>query len=161
MANFINVLPDSVIKDIQKIYKNSDDIFGSMTQAGAKVVEKNIRANAPKGVRNEPKLMNKLKVSRVYKTPSDGGINTKTAFFYGNGSESGYFNNRTGAKTPIPLVLNAFEYGTKERYTKEGLHRGRIEAPTKHPFLRKSFNKAEIEKAMLNEQEKASGGLLK
>lgn len=161
MANFINVLPDSVIKDIQKIYKNSDEIFGSMTQAGAKVVEKNIRRNAPKGVRNEPKLMNKLKVSRVYKTPSDGGINTKTAFFYGNGSESGYFNNRTGAKTPIPLVLNAFEYGTKERYTKEGLHRGRIEAPTKHPFLRKSFNKTEIEKAMLNEQEKASGGLLK
>lgn len=161
MANFINVLPDSVIKDIQKIYKNSDEIFGSMTQAGAKVVEKNIRRNAPKGVRNEPKLMNKLKVSRVYKTPSDGGINTKTAFFYGNGSESGYFNNRTGAKTPIPLVLNAFEYGTKERYTKEGLHRGRIEAPTKHPFLRKSFNKSEIEKAMLNEQEKASGGLLK
>lgn len=161
MANFINVLPDDVIKDIQKIYKNADDIFGSMTQAGAKVVEKNIRANAPIGVRNEPKLMNKLKVSRTYKTPSDGGINTKTAFFYGKGSESGYYNNRNGAKTPIPLVLNAFEYGTKERYTKEGLHRGRIETPTKHPFLRKSFNKGQIEKAMLNEQVKASGGLLK
>ena len=86
MANFINVLPDDVIKDIQKIYKNSDEIFGSMTQAGARVVEKNIRANAPKGVRNEPKLMNKLKVSRTYKTPSDGGINTKTAFFYGKPS---------------------------------------------------------------------------
>ena len=161
MANFINVLPDDVMKDIQKIYNNSDDIFGSMTQAGAKVVEKNIRSNAPKGVRNEPKLMNRLKVSRTYKTPSDGGINTKAAFFYGNGSESGYFNNRTGAKTPIPLVLNAFEYGTKERYTKEGLYRGRIETPTKHPFIRKSFNKAQIEKAMLNEQVKASGGLLK
>lgn len=161
MANFNVVLPDGVIKDIQKIYKNSDDIFGSMTQKGARVVEKNIRANAPKGVRNEPKLMNKLKVSRTYKTPSDGGINTKTAFFFGEGSESGYFNNRTGAKTPIPLVLNAFEYGTKERYTKEGLHRGRIEYPTKHPFLRKSFNRGDIEKAMMDEQVKKSGGLLK
>ena len=161
MANFNVVLPDGVIKDIQKIYKNSDDIFGSMTQAGAKTVEKNIRANAPKGVRNEPKLMNKLKVSRTYKTPSDGGINTKTAFFFGEGSESGYFNNRTGQKTPIPLVLNAFEYGTQERYTKEGQHRGRIEYPTKHPFLRKSFNRSEIEKAMMDEQVKKSGGLLK
>lgn len=161
MANFINVLPDDVIKDIQKIYKNSDDIFGGMTQAGARVVEKNIRANAPKGVRNEPKLMNKLKVSRTYKTPSDGGINTKTAFFYGKGSESGYFNNRTGQKTPIPLVLNAFEYGTTERYTKEGAYRGKIEYPVKHPFLRRSFNKGQIEKAMYDEQVKLSKGLLK
>ena len=161
MGRFNMILPDDVMKDFEKIYKNSDEIFGSMTQAGAKVVEKNIRSNAPKGVRNEPKLMNKLRVSRVYKTPSDGGINTKIAFFYGKGSESGYFNNKNGRKTPIPLVLNAFEYGTKERYTKEGSYRGRIEVPTKHPFIRKSFKKTEIEKAMLNEQIKASGGLLK
>lgn len=161
MASFINVLPDDVMRDIQKIYKNSDEIFGSMTQAGARVVEKNIRSNAPKGVRNEQKLMNRLRVSRVYKTPSDGGINTKTAFFYGNGSESGYFNNRNGKKVPIQLVLNAFEYGTKERYTKEGAYRGQIITPTKHPFMRKSFNKKQIESAMLKEQEKASGGLLK
>ena len=62
MANFINVLPDDVIKDIEKIYKNSEKIFGSMTQAGAKVVEKNIRANAPKGVRNEPKQIGRAHV---------------------------------------------------------------------------------------------------
>ena len=161
MAKFQMVLPDSTLKDIEKIYKNTEKIFGAMTKAGAETVEKNIRKNAPKGVRDEPKLMNKLKVSRTYKTPSDGGINTKTAFFYGEGSESGYFNNRNGKKTPIPLVLNAFEYGTKERYTKEGSYRGQIQTPTKHPFLRKSFKKDEIERAMLNAQEKESGGLLK
>lgn len=161
MARLNMILPDSILKDFEKIYKNSDEIFGAMTQAGAKVVEENIRSNAPRGVRDEPKLMDKLRISRTYKTPSDGGINTKVAFFYGNGSESGYFNNKNGKKTPIALVLNAFEYGTRERYTNNGLYRGRIETPTKHPFIRKSFKKAQIEKAMLKAQIEASGGLLK
>ena len=103
MARFEFELPNDIIKDMQKIYKNADEIFGKMTQAGADVVESNIRANVPDGIRNS-KMMRCLKITKVFKTPSDDGINTKVAFY-------GYFENENGKKTPAPLVANVFEYG--------------------------------------------------
>lgn len=140
MAKFNMELPNDIMKDFQKIYNNSEKIFGEMTQAGAEVVEKNIRANVPKGIRNS-EMMKNLKITRVYKTPSDDGINSKVGFY-------GYFKDKDGRIKPAPLVANVFEYG-------------RSDAPfPKHPFLRKSFKKSEIEKAMLDVQKKASGGLL-
>ena len=140
MAKFNLELPNDIIKDIQKVSKNADEIFGKMTQAGAAVVEKHIRANVPKAIANS-RMMDCLKVTDVYKTPSDDGINTKVAFY-------GYFDNENGKRTPAPLVANVFEYG-------------RSNAPfPKQPFLRKSFKKKEIEEAMLKEQKRASGGLL-
>jgi len=131
-------LPNDIIKDIEKISKDSDKIFGEMTKAGAAVVEKNIIANVPKSIR-ESNMMKCLKVTNVYKTPSDDGINTKVAFY-------GYFENEDGKTVPAPLVANVFEYG------KSGF--------AKRPFLRKSFKKKEIEDAMMQAQIKASGGLL-
>ena len=131
-------LPNDIIKDIQKISGNADKIFGEMTQAGAEVVEHNIISNVPQGIRNS-KMMRCLKITKVYKTPSDDGINTKVAFY-------GYFENRDGKKTPAPLVANVFEYG------KSGFQ--------KQPFMRKSFKKSQIEQAMLKAQKEASGGLL-
>ena len=54
----------------------------------------------------------------------------------------GYFTNRNGERVPAPLVANMFEYGSSTRkYPKQ-------------PFFRQSFNKGEIEKAMLRVQEK-------
>ncbi len=138
MAQFEMQLPESIINDIKKIYKESDKIFGEMTTAGAKVVEVNIKTNVPKSFLNS-EIMNCLEITRVYKTPSDDGINTKVAFY-------GYFKNHRGKITPAPLVANVFEYGTSKI--------------AKQPFLRKSFRKAQIEKAMLEAQKKASGGLL-
>jgi hypothetical protein len=111
-----------------------------MTQAGAEVVEHNIRANVPDGIRNS-KMMRCLKITKVYKTPSDDGINTKVAFY-------GYFENENGKKTPAPLVANVFEYG-----------RSNADFP-KQPFMRKSFKKKEIEQEMMKVQKQASGGLL-
>jgi hypothetical protein len=74
-------------------------------------------------------------VSRVYKTPSDDGINCQAMIV-------GYFTNRNGERIPAPLVANMFEYGSSNRkYPKK-------------PFFRQSFNKAQIEKAMLRVQEK-------
>lgn len=138
MAKFNLELPTDVMNDIKRIYDNADEIFGEMTTAGAEVALKNIRANVPASFRNS-NIMKCLKTTRVYKTPTNGGINTKVAFF-------GYFENHEGRRVPAPLVANVFEYG-------------RSDFP-KRPFFRKSFRKAEIEQAMLEAQKKASGGLL-
>ena len=70
MAKFQMELPNQVIKDIQKIYDNSEEIFGEMTRAGADVVNHNIIANVPESIRNS-EMMKCLKVTKTYKTPSD------------------------------------------------------------------------------------------
>ena len=140
MAKFNLELPTDILKDLQQIYNDSDKIFGEMTRAGAEVVEKNIISNVPQSIRNS-KMMECLKITKTYKTPSDDGINTKVGFF-------GYFQNENGETVPAPLVANVFEYG-----------RSNLPFP-KHPFLRKSFNKSDIEQAMLKAQREASGGIL-
>lgn len=140
MARFNVELPNDIIKDFERIYGDTDKILGEMTKAGAEVVEKNIIANMPQSIRNS-KMMDCLKITKVYKTPSDDGINTKVGFY-------GYFQNEEGKIVPAPLVANVFEYG-----------RSNLPFP-KHPFMRKSFKKKEIEAAMLKAQKQASGGLL-
>lgn len=140
MAKFELQLPDEIMRDFQRIHDNSEEIFGAMTKAGAEVVESNIKANLPQSIRNS-KMMDCLRVTRTYKTPSDDGINTKVGFY-------GYFQNENGETVPAPLVANVFEYG-----------RSNLPFP-KQPFMRKSFKKAQIEQAMLDAQRKASGGLL-
>lgn len=138
MARFNMELPTEIIKDIEYINGNSDKIFGEMTQAGANVTINNVKNNISKSF-VDSEIMNCLKITRVYKTPTDEGINTKVGFF-------GYFTNKNGVKTPAPLVANVFEYG------KSGF--------TKQPFFRRSFKKAQIEKAMLEAQKRFSKGLL-
>ena len=101
MAKFQMELPTDVIKDFERISKDSEKIFGDMTKAGAEVVEKNIIANVPQSIRNS-NMMKCLKITRVYKTPSDDGINTKVGFY-------GYFENEDGKTVPAPLVANVFE----------------------------------------------------
>ena len=138
MAKFEMQLPESLMKDFKKIHDNADEIFGKMTEAGAEVALNNIRANVPESFKNS-NIMQCLKITKTYKTPSDDGINTKVGFY-------GYFMNHNNVKTPAPLVANVFEYGST--------------TVQKKPFLRKSFRKEEIQKAMLEAQKKASGGLL-
>ena len=138
MAQFKMELPKEIMDDFQKIYNNADEIFGAMTKAGADVAMNSIKANAPASLRDSA-IMRNLKITQTYKTPSDDGINTKVAFY-------GYFVNKQGRVVPAPLVANVFEYG-KSNFPKQ-------------PFVRKSFSKAKITKAMLEAQKKASGGLL-
>ena len=140
MARFSLELPAAIMKEFEKIQGNTEEIFGEMTKAGAEVVMQNIRASVPDGIRNS-EMMDCLRITDVYKTPSDDGINTKVAFY-------GYFTNRNGEKIPAPLVANVFEYGRSNLK----FH--------KQPFMRKSFKKKQIEEAMLKAQKKASGGLL-
>lgn len=140
MAKLVIDIDDSVLKDISYIDKQFDHIFGGMTKAGAEVVYKNVISALPESLRSSG-FSSHVKLSRVYKTPSDDGINTKVMI-------TGYFINKDGRKTPAPLVANMFEYGSsKKKYPK-------------HPFFRKSFKKSQIMKAMEEEQKKLSGGLL-
>lgn len=131
-------LPTEVMKEIEKVAKNADDILGGMTKAGAEVVYSNIKASVPPSFRSS-NIMKCLKITRTYKTPTDDGINTKVAFY-------GYFINHRGVRTPAPLVANVFEYGST--------------TVAKRPYLRSSFKKSQIERAMLDAQRKLSGGLL-
>ncbi len=139
MARFDLELPEDIMRDIEKIYNDSEQIFGEMTKAGADVVYKAVQASVPASFKDSD-IMNCLKITRTYKTPSDDGINTKVGFY-------GYFTNEDGRKTPAPLVCNVFEYGNSVTGFKK-------------PFFRRAFKKGEIEQAMFDAQKKASGGLL-
>ena len=125
-------------KDLQKIFKdleiNTDKMLGEMVEAGAEVALSNIKAKMPQTLREGLSDEN-IKLSRIYETPSDNGINCQAMIV-------GYFDNHKDKKTPAPLVANMFEYGSSERkYPKQ-------------PFFRASFNKQQITKAMLKVQEK-------
>ena len=134
MANFESILPTELIKQFESLEINTEKMLGEMVQAGAEVAEKNIIAKMPRTL-YEGLGSDNIVTSRVYKTPSDDGINCQAMIV-------GYFINRNGQRTPAPLVANMFEYGSSTRkYPKQ-------------PFFRQSFNKDEIEKAMLRVQEK-------
>ena len=152
MAKFNLELPTQVIKDIERIYDNADEIFGEMTRAGAEVVEQNVKTNIPSN------LSSYVKLTKTYKTPSDGGINTKvyvSGYLPFSGNRTTFSRKGGGGKTyvttkgvPADFIAMLYEYG-------------RSSAPfPKHPFLRKSFKKKDIEEAMLRVQKEMTGGLL-
>lgn len=144
MAKFELELPKEEIKKIEKVYKNTFNIFGRMTKAGANVTLNTVKSNVPSGWRGS-NIMNNIKLTKTYRTPSDDGINTKIVI-------SGYFINKNGVRTPAPLVANVFEHG-RSAQSRGGKF-------VKQPFFRKSFKKDQIEKAMLDEQKRLTGGIL-
>lgn len=137
MAKFEADLPTDLIKTFEELNVNTQKMLEEMTQEGAKTVLANVKANVPASFHNSG-IMQCLKITRPYYTPSDGGRNTKVAFY-------GYFMNHNGKKsykTPAPLVCNLFEYG-------------RSNSPyPRHPFMRKSFKKGQIEAAMVKVQDR-------
>ena len=134
MAKFTGSLPTELIKQFETLDLNTEKMLGEMVETGAEVARQNIEAKMPRALR-EALGSDNIIVSRVYKTPSDDGINCQAMIV-------GYFTNKNGEKIPAPLVANVFEYG-------------RSNSPfPKQPFFRQSFNKGQIEKAMLRVQEK-------
>lgn len=137
MAKFEADLPTDLIKTFDGLNVNAQKMLEEMTQEGAKTVLANVRANVPPSF-HDSGIMQCLKITRPYYTPSDGGRNTKVAFY-------GYFMNHNGKKsyrTPAPLVCNLFEYG-------------RSDSPyPRHPFMRRSFKKGQIEAAMMKVQDR-------
>ncbi len=130
MAKFQSELPNELIKELESIGNDTEKIFGEMTKAGAEVVYKNIKSNMSSAFKTTKSLDKGLKITKVYKTPSDDGINVHIGFY-------GY--DEKGV--PIPLKAMAREYGTSR-------------GEAKKPFLRKSFKKKEIEQAMKSVQDK-------
>lgn len=134
MARFKAELPNDIIKQFDSLDKNTHKMLAEMTEAGARVVLSNIKSSVPHSWYSS-NIMKCLKVTKPYKTPSDDGVNTKVAFY-------GYFINRNKERIPAPLVANVTEYG-------------RSNSPyPKKPFMRRSFKKSQIEKAMQAVQDK-------
>lgn len=134
MARFNEQLPTELIKQFETLELNTEEMLGEMVKAGAAVARENIEAKMPDNLYYALGSDNII-LTKVYKTPSDDGINCQAMI-------TGYFINRNGERIPAPLVANMFEYGsTKREYPKQ-------------PFFRQSFNKGQIERAMLKVQEK-------
>lgn len=137
MAKFEAELPNELIKVFEDLEDNMDDIFGDMCRAGAETVHKNVLKNMKKVFKTTDSLEKGLKITRVYKTPSDDGINVHIGFYGYDGKPT----KKYPKGVPIPLKAMAREYGTS---------RGEV----KRPFFRISFKKSEIENAMLKVQDR-------
>lgn len=130
MAKFDAELPKELMDQLKDLQNGA--MIEEMVEAGAKVVEEAIETNMTNAFADSEELKKCLKITRTYRTPTDDGVNKKIAFY-------GYFVNKQGKKVPAPLVAMAREYGTSKG-----------EQP--RPFMRKSFNKNKIERAMLKVQ---------
>lgn len=139
MARFDSELPTELLKVFDELETNCEEIFGNMAKAGAEVVYKNVKSNMAKSFKSTKTLDKGLKITKVYKTPSDDGINVYVGF-YGYDPDSKP-TKRHPYGTPIPLIAMAREYGTSR-------------GEQKKPFFRKSFNKSQIEQEMLKVQNK-------
>lgn len=155
MAKYDAILPDKELKEMRKLYNNTDEIIGGMTKAGAEVAMNNMKSNAP-----TPAISSHIKLSKTYKTPSDGGINTKVyisgylpfsdpnrKYFTRRGANGKLYSTTQGV--PVAFLAQLYEYG-----------RSNGNPFPKKPFMRNAFRKADIEKAMMKAQKELSGGLL-
>lgn len=140
-------LPTEEIKKFEKLGHETDKILGEMTKAGAAVVQKNMENSAPDVIKGH------IKTSKTYKTPSDGGINTKVyisgyipfsnpnrEYFTRKGASGRSYSTTKGV--PAAFLANLYEYGRSD---------GTF---PKHQFMRKSFKDGEIEEAMHKVQTK-------
>lgn len=153
MAKMDVILPDDVMKQFEEIYQNTDEIFGEMTKAGAQAVLEDVKQKCP-----NKDLVKYFRLSKTYKTPSDGGINTKVyavGYLPFSDPNRKYFSRRakgtlyhTDKGVPVDFLLKLYEYG-------------RSTAPfPKSPFFRACFSNAKITEEMLKAQILASNGML-
>ena len=104
-----------------------------MVQAGGRVVYNNIMKNMP-DVLKKSNFSRCIRLTKTYKTPSDGAINSKVMVI------DGYFINHLGKKTAAPMIANVFEHGRSVDARGGYMH--------KQPFFRRSFVKKDIFRAM-------------
>jgi hypothetical protein len=132
MAKFKEELPYDLIQEMQNMEQSCTEMFGEMVQAGAEAVYKNVVSNMGKSFKNTAPLEKGLRITKIYKTPSDDGVNVHIGFY---GYDSDKVTKKHPQGVPIPLMALAREYGTSS-------------GERKKPFFRKSFKKTEIEQAM-------------
>jgi hypothetical protein len=138
MAKLNIELPNDLMKEFADLETNAEMMMGEMCKEGAEVVHRKVVANLSKSFKSTNSLMKGLKITRVYKTPTDDGINVHIGF-YGYDTEKTTKAHPKGV--PIPLIAMAREYGTSS-------------GEKKKPFFRKTFKKSEIEQAMMEVQKK-------
>ena len=81
MAKFSAELPNDLIKQFQDLADGgAEKMMKEMVDAGADVVEKNLRANMRKVFKDPSRLEKCLVKTKTYKTKSDDGVNKKVAF---------------------------------------------------------------------------------
>lgn len=143
MARCKSVLPLEVINEMRRLEEKTSEMIDEMLNAGADGVMERIKEHAPTQIARNSQIMSSLWKTRVYNTKSDNAINIKVAFWgYYKGKVPFYYNKIKKEETPIPLIVNLFEYG-------------RSDSPfPKHPFVRRSFAKNRVEADMLKIQEK-------
>ena len=139
MARFSAELPNDLIKEFEELGKNTEKMLGEMTKAGAEVVYTMVQSKMKKSFKTTNSLEKGLKMTRVYKTPSNDAIGVYIGF-YGYDPDSKP-TKRHPKGTPIDLIAKAREYGTSS-------------GEAKKPFFRKSFKKKDIEQAMMQVQKK-------
>jgi len=128
MARFNAEIPNELLKQLEEL--SYGEMTKEMVQEAGKVVFENVKNNMRKVFKSTKSLEKGLKITKVYQTQSDDGINVHIGF-YGYDDEG----------VPIPLKALAREYGTSR-------------GEQKKPFFRKSFKKAEIESIMKQVQDK-------
>ena len=138
MAKFQGEVPNELMKMFEDLETNCENIFGEMCKAGAETVYNKVQSNMEKAFADTKTLEKGLKITKVYKTPSDDGINVHIGF-YGYNADKKTKKHPNGV--PIPLIAMAREYGTSS-------------GEAKKPFFRKSFKKKDIEQAMKQVQDK-------
>lgn len=138
MAKFQGEVPNELMKMFEDLETNCENIFGEMCKAGAETVYNKVQGNMGKVFADTETLEKGLKITKVYKTPSDDGINVHIGF-YGYNADKKTKKHPNGV--PIPLIAMAREYGTSS-------------GEAKKPFFRKSFKKKDIEQAMKQVQDK-------
>ncbi len=135
MAKFNAELPNDLMKVFDELETNTPQMMGEMCRAGAEVVYKKVVSNIGKVFARTETLLKGLKITKVYNTPTDDGINVHIGFYGYDGEPTKQYPKGK----PIPLIAMAREYGTSK-------------GEQKKPFFRKAFSKKEIEKAMLEVQ---------
>jgi HK97 gp10 family phage protein len=160
MAKLKLELPTDLIKQFGTLEKNSEQLMGKVTKAGAEVVYKNIKKNMSSSFSSstKSKMEAGLKITRTYKSPKKGTIGNFVGF-YGYipfSDPNRKFFSRKGAggtvyKTdkgvPRDFLAQVAEYGTSQI--------------PKKPFIKKSQKKAEIEKAMQEVLDKETEKVIK
>jgi hypothetical protein len=135
MAKFNAELPNDLMKVFDELETNAPQMMGEMCRAGAEVVYNKVVKNLGKVFARTETLLKGLKITKVYNTPTDDGINVHVGFYGYDGEPTKQYPKGK----PIPLIAMAREYGTSK-------------GEQKKPFFRKSFSKKDIEQAMLEVQ---------
>ena len=147
MARCKMTLPDATIKNIEKLAASSENVLGEALKAGAKTVVANVKKNINFSRSANAKMLQGLRVSVPYFTPTDRGLNIKIYFsgymtFSGNRTEFSRGGYVTKKGVPRPFVAQVREFGKHARM------------PSR-PFFRKSFNGSQIRNAMLKARREA------